>query len=342
MELFGESIGRLAQTHVARVADAVDAPGGESPAKLRAQLDEQGLDRLAVPEKLGGAGAEPAACLVALELLAAASASVAMPYACAQAAAMGLLADADRGHAVLLDGTTHMLVEGGENVRAGRALDGAVEHAHGVQNARLAAVASHGDSPGLFGLVLDGAAVTRVPAHGRTGLRGAGACRMRFDAAPVAWTAGPPAAAAARRHLELACAAMALGTAGAALDAAKTYMGERRQFGRALNEFPALRGMVGAREADLDAAAADLAEVAGLPDPLGDAADARVAGATDGALRAATAAVDDAVQLHGGYGYVREYGIERRMRDVMSLRARAGASHGRRARVAAARLALAT
>jgi alkylation response protein AidB-like acyl-CoA dehydrogenase len=267
-----------------------------------------------------------------------------MPFALAQAAVMGLLAGGEPGHAiltelgdarpVLVDGAKSLRVEAGE---PGWTLAGEVSHTYGARWAALAVVvaADRDGELALHGVWLDDARVAVEPAEQRTGLRGSGAARLRFDDAPaVRSIVDPEAAMRASRYLELACAAIALGTAAGALDAAIAYMRERRQFGQALTDFPALRAMVGSRALELEAGGLHILEAALREDALGEAGDPHVAAATESAMRAAWAAVDDAVQLHGGYGYVREYGVERRMRDVTSLRARAGAAHRRHARVA--------
>ncbi len=111
-------------------------------------------------------------------------------------------------------------------------------------------------------------------------------------------------------------ASCSLGGAQAALDQARKYLGERRQFGKALSEFQALqfrladmatnlvasRQMVHAAAAKLDSGSAD--------------ASAWCAMAKRFATDTCFAVVDEALQLHGGYGYTREFPLERLLRDL--------------------------
>ncbi len=111
-------------------------------------------------------------------------------------------------------------------------------------------------------------------------------------------------------------AACSLGGARASLEAARDYMGLRSQFGRKLAEFQALQFKLADMATDLDAArlmvyrgAASLD--AGAPDATLHCAMAKRF-ATDVGFRVC----NDALQLHGGYGYTKEYPIERYLRDV--------------------------
>jgi alkylation response protein AidB-like acyl-CoA dehydrogenase len=111
-------------------------------------------------------------------------------------------------------------------------------------------------------------------------------------------------------------AAAALGGAQAALDKALAYTGERRAFGKPLNEFQALRFRLADMATELEAARVFLYQAAWKLDA--GAADATMHCAmakrlvTDTAFRVA----NDALQLLGGYGYLAEYGIEKIVRDL--------------------------
>jgi alkylation response protein AidB-like acyl-CoA dehydrogenase len=116
----------------------------------------------------------------------------------------------------------------------------------------------------------------------------------------------------------LGIAACAVGLAQAALDAAVTYAGERRQFGRAIGEFQGLSFMLADMATAVAAARALYLSAARLRDagrPFGtDAAMAKLF-ATDMAMRVTT----DAVQVFGGYGYVEDFPVERYMREAKVL-----------------------
>ncbi|MCX0403791.1 acyl-CoA dehydrogenase [Clostridium perfringens] len=110
-------------------------------------------------------------------------------------------------------------------------------------------------------------------------------------------------------------AAQALGIAEGALEEAVAYMKERKQFGRSLSAFQGLQWMVAEMDTKIEAArflvykAACLKEE-GKPYSI-DAARAKLF-AADVAMEVTT----KAVQLFGGYGYTKEYPVERMMRDA--------------------------
>ncbi len=111
-------------------------------------------------------------------------------------------------------------------------------------------------------------------------------------------------------------AAHALGIARAAFEDAVAYINERRQSGHKIIEFQGIQFMLADMATDLALCEAWLWHVARMVD--GGAADFGVEAsmlklrASDLAMRIAT----DAVQLHGGYGYCKDYRVERLMRDA--------------------------
>jgi alkylation response protein AidB-like acyl-CoA dehydrogenase len=111
-------------------------------------------------------------------------------------------------------------------------------------------------------------------------------------------------------------AACALGAARACHERARDHLLERRQFGRRLAEFQALQFRLADMATELEAARLMVYRAAAALDRK--AADATVACAmakrfaTDVAFKVC----NDALQLHGGYGYIKEYAIERFLRDV--------------------------
>ena len=110
-------------------------------------------------------------------------------------------------------------------------------------------------------------------------------------------------------------AAQALGIAEGAFNETIKYMKERAQFGKPLSQFQGLQWMVADMKCDIEAAKlllyrAAMAKDSGKPFSM-DAAMAK--------LRCAETAMSvttKCVQLHGGYGYSREYPLERMMRDA--------------------------
>ena len=111
-------------------------------------------------------------------------------------------------------------------------------------------------------------------------------------------------------------AAHALGIARAAFEDAVSYINERRQSGQRIVEFQGIQFMLADMASELALCEAWLWHVARLVD--GGAVDFGVEAsmlklrASDLAMRIAT----DAVQLHGGYGYIKDYRVERLMRDA--------------------------
>ena len=111
-------------------------------------------------------------------------------------------------------------------------------------------------------------------------------------------------------------AACSLGGAQAALDKALAYMRERRAFGRRLDEFQALQFKLADMATELEAARALLERAAtaldtGAPNATRFCAMAKRF-ATDVGFEVANAAL----QLHGGYGYLADHGIEKIVRDL--------------------------
>ncbi|ASW53710.1 acyl-CoA dehydrogenase family protein [Plantactinospora sp. KBS50] len=117
-------------------------------------------------------------------------------------------------------------------------------------------------------------------------------------------------------HTRVTIAAQAVGIAQGALDYAKGYVKERRQFGRPVADFQGIQFMIAEMGMKLEAAR-QLTYVAAGKSERGDAdltyfGAAAKCFASDSAMEITT----DAVQLLGGYGYTRDYPLERMMRDA--------------------------
>jgi alkylation response protein AidB-like acyl-CoA dehydrogenase len=113
-------------------------------------------------------------------------------------------------------------------------------------------------------------------------------------------------------------AAQALGIAQGALDVAVNYCKERMQFGKTLSEFQGLQWMTAEMDLKIELSRTMIYRVCSLVDNEADSKDIpRLASmakwfASDSAMAVTT----DAVQMLGGYGYSREYPVERMMRDA--------------------------
>jgi len=139
----------------------------------------------------------------------------------------------------------------------------------------------------------------RVPEDALLGVEGGG-----FKIAMMALDGG-----------RIGIASQAIGIATAALEEAAEYARERRQFGKSIAEFQAIQWMVADSKTELDAArmlALRAAQRKEAKQPFSrEAAMAKLF-----ASEAANRICNRCVQIHGGYGYVRDFPAERHLRDV--------------------------
>ncbi len=110
--------------------------------------------------------------------------------------------------------------------------------------------------------------------------------------------------------------ACSLGPAQACLDQALAYVKERRQFGKPIGEFQALQFRLADMATELEAARVLLHKAASAVDAKSHEASKLAAMAKRLATDTGFKVVNEALQLHGGYGYLRDYPIERFFRDV--------------------------
>ena len=140
----------------------------------------------------------------------------------------------------------------------------------------------------------------RVPASNRVGVEGEG-----FKFAMMGLDGG-----------RVNIAACSLGGAGLALDTAKAYVETRRQFGRPLKDFQALQFKLADMATDLEAARLMVLRAAAAIDADGPDKTRLCAMAKRFATDACFEIADQALQLHGGYGYLKDYPLERILRDL--------------------------
>jgi alkylation response protein AidB-like acyl-CoA dehydrogenase len=160
------------------------------------------------------------------------------------------------------------------------------------------------------------------PPERKMGLTGSATATMRFDDVRVPAERllgnegdGLKIALAGLDSGRLGIAAVAVGLGQAALDAAVAYAGERQQFGRPIIEFQGLAFMLADMEAAVQSARATMLHAARLKDrglPFSREASIAKLTATDAAMKVTT----DAVQVLGGYGYTRDFPVERYMREA--------------------------
>ena len=113
----------------------------------------------------------------------------------------------------------------------------------------------------------------------------------------------------------LGVAAQALGIAQSCLDESVKYAKERKQFGRPIADFQGISFMIAEMAADVEAARQLVYHAAVLKDNNQDATKA-CSIAKYFAAEAANRCAYKAVQIHGGYGYIKEYKVERLYRDA--------------------------
>ena len=129
-------------------------------------------------------------------------------------------------------------------------------------------------------------------------------------------------------------ASQALGIAQGALDVTVEYMKARKQFGKSLSKFQALQFVVADLETQIQAARLLVYRAADMKDkhlPYGPAAAMAKLFAAETAMHVTT----KCVQLHGGYGYTKDYPVERMMRDAKITEIYEGTSEVQRMVIAA-------
>ncbi len=110
--------------------------------------------------------------------------------------------------------------------------------------------------------------------------------------------------------------ACSIGGARSSMDAAIKYVNERKQFGKKLSQFQALQFKLADMATNLDAARLMLHSAANKLDIKSSDATMKCAMAKRFATDISFDIVNDALQLHGGYGYLKDFPIERYLRDL--------------------------
>jgi alkylation response protein AidB-like acyl-CoA dehydrogenase len=338
----------LAREQVAPLAAQVDE-AEIYPAESLRRLARAGLMGLYVPEAYGGAGLGALAFCLAVEEIAWACASTAVIYLVQYAAGYPLVShgtDAQkqrylprlaageitaalsisepgagsdaasmtttavrRGDRYLLNGTKMWVTNGSE---AGViTLFATVDRARGHRGVTAFLV-----EPGFPGFALG-------KLERKMGIRGSPTvalhlsdCEVPVDNRLGEEGQGFRVALGALDRSRPAVGAQAVGIAQAALDAATAYAKERRQFDRPIADFQGIQFMLADMAMQTHAARLLVHHAAALVDRgvTGTALESSMAKcfAADAAMRVTT----DAVQVFGGYGYTREYPVERFMRDA--------------------------
>jgi alkylation response protein AidB-like acyl-CoA dehydrogenase len=346
--LLRDTVRQLAEDKIAPRAAEVDATG-EFPWDVYDALRKADLHAVHIPEEYGGAGADSLATALVIEevarvcassslipavnklgttplllagseelkrqvLPAVASGEAMFSYALSEreagsdAAAMRTRAVRD-GDSWVLNGTKCWITNAG--VSAYYTVMASTDPAAGPGG--ISAFVVHQDDPGF----------SVGTKERKLGIKGSPTCEIYFSDCiiPGDRIIGEPGtgfktALRTLDHTRLTIGAQAVGIAQGAIDAAVAYVKERRQFGQAIADFQGIQFML-ADMAMRTEAARQLVYVAagkaerGDPDLTFVSAAAKVV-ASDAAMAVTT----DAVQLFGGYGYTKDFPVERMMRDA--------------------------
>jgi alkylation response protein AidB-like acyl-CoA dehydrogenase len=338
---------RFADDEIAPLAVELDETE-QYPAELYQKLAEAGLFGISVPEELGGAGADVLSYALVMEELARGYASVADQVGLVELLGTlltrhGTPAQQDRYLRPLLKAQlrcAYALTEAeagsdlaGLKTRARRTtdgwvLDGAKLWIHNAPVADFAAVLARTDPEdghrGMSILLVDlnSPGVTRDRKEHKMGQRASQVGGLRFDNVKVPSDAllgeegrGFHMMMSVLDKGRVGIGALALGILQAALEDSIDYAKQRRQFGQAIGDFQAVQWMIADMAKDAHAARLMILHAAQILDG-GGRATLEASMAKCFASDAAVSRTADAVQIHGGSGYIRGVRVERLFRDA--------------------------
>lgn len=310
-----ETAASYAVKELAPRAEQMDLdPASGTARDALARTGEMGLLAALVPEEYGGGGLDAYALCVALEEMAVEEAGVAASLLVHNAA---LLPSAVGKFEGLITGMgaesfpACLAFPGKVSLTGGKA-EGRVPFAFNAPGCPFMTLIPAG-GPGNEALTLrgnaDGVGITEDP--GQMGLRAARAGSIVLSGVePANVISGGNMRDAVERLLYLGLASMATGIARKALDKAHAYACERYQAGKMIVEHQGIRLLL----AEMVTAVEEGRSMVKRASQSEDLAPAMSAWLK--VTRSAHQAALDGVQVHGGYGYMRDYGMERLMRDV--------------------------
>jgi butyryl-CoA dehydrogenase len=338
----------FAESEIRPIAEAIDRDG-RFPHETVKRMGELGLLGIAVPETWGGGGADTVAYVLALEEIAKHCASHAVIMSvnnslyCEPVLRWGTDAQRERflrpyaaGHQLGCFALTEPQAgSDASNLQTRAVRDGDHYVLQGrkvfVTNGREAAAAlvfcqtdpgrgHRGISAFLVEKGTPGFLVTKT--EDKLGLRASDTAEFVFEECRVPATQrlgeegmGFKIAMATLDGGRIGIAAQAVGIAAGALERAVVYARERRAFGVPIGQHQMVQWMLADMATAVEGARLLTLRAAALKDrgePYGVAAAMAKLFAAETAMRVTT----DAVQIHGGYGYIREYQVERAFRDA--------------------------
>ena len=338
----------LAEDKIAPRAAEIDE-SGEFPVDVHDALAASGFNAIHVPERFGGQGGDALAACLVIEEVARVSAACSLIPAVNKLGTMPLLVAASEEQLArylprVASGEALMSYclserESGSDAAAMRTratedgdgwrLDGQKSWITGAGISEyytvLAVTDPEAGPRGISAFVVhrDDEGVSFGEPERKLGIHGVPTCEIRFDAARIPGDrligergTGFRTAMTTLDHTRITIGAQAIGIAQGALDAALDYARQREQFGRRIADFQGLQFMVADMAMRLEAARC-LVYAAAAKSERGDAdlpffGAAAKCYASDVAMEITT----DAVQVFGGYGYTKDYPVERFMRDA--------------------------
>lgn len=335
-----------------------DARGEFPEAELR-ELGKLGLLAISVPEELGGAGAGPVAYSLAMQELARGDASVAVAVSVTNMVGelickMGTPAQQLMWNPRLASGElvcgAFALSEPGAGsdpaamrmaaakTATGWRLDGTKQWITDGDHAGVIVVWALTDPSaghhGISAFIVDGKApgITVARLEDKLGLRASSTAQLVFDGVEIGEDSmlGAPGKGFALAMMALdggriGISSQAIGIARGALEAAVRYANERQTFGEPIIKHQAVGNMLADAATWLDAATLMTLRAAWLKEtgqPFSQQASMAKLFATEHAWKIC----DIALQVHGGYGYVKDFPVERALRDVRVTRIYEGTS----------------
>ena len=318
------------------------------PRPLFSRLGELGLMGVCVPEELGGAGADFLSYVLVLEELSRADAGVGVTVAVHTSAvtlpivAFGTQEQQQRFVPALAGGSVlgaFALTEPDSGSDAGSLRTRAVPDGDGwaitgskqwITNGSYASTflvfartdAATEGARGVSAFLLDGDQVEATREEEKLGLHSSSTADIRIDGAHAGrerllheLNRGFTVAMQTLDGGRIGIAAQAVGIARAAYEAARAYAVERRQFGKRIADFQAIQFKLADMATEIDAARWLTYRAAWLKQN-GHPHMAEGAKAKLHASRTAVHVTQDAIQVLGGYGYTREFPVERYYRDA--------------------------
>ncbi|MCU1592673.1 MAG: acyl-CoA dehydrogenase [Frankiales bacterium] len=347
-QLLRRSVRQLAEDKIAPRAAEIDE-SGEYPWDVHEELKRADLLGLHIPEQFGGAGADKIAHCIVVEEIARVCASSSLIVAAGKLGTMGLiLSGSDELKQTYLPRVASGEIafsyalserEAGSDAAAmktravrdgdGWVLNGSKTWITGAAvNSHFTVMASTNPSLGAKGISAfvvhkDDPGFSVGAKERKMGIHGSPTSEIYFENTRIpgnriigAEGTGFITALKTLDHTRSMIGAQAVGIAQGALDQSIAYVKERKQFGKAVAEFQGVQFLLADMAMKVEAAR-HLVYVASAAAERGDAnltllSSASKTFASDTAMQVTT----DAVQLFGGYGYTRDFPVERMMRDA--------------------------